>query len=194
MSNSGGSKEKEKASTSGSIGGDGVQPRVEKKEKEAKESTDTVPFHKLFAFADSADHMLMIAGTLGAIGNGICMPLMTILFGDLIDSFGQNQNNNDVVRVVSKVSLKFVYLAIGAGFASFLQVAMWMVTGERQAARIRNLYLKTILRQDVSFFDKETNTGEVVGRMSGDTVLIQDAMGRRLENSHSYWQHLWEAL
>ena len=55
-----------------------------------------------------------------------------------------------------------------------------MVTGERQAARIRNLYLKTILRQDVAFFDKETNTGEVVGRMSGDTVLIQDAMGEKV--------------
>jgi ABC-type multidrug transport system fused ATPase/permease subunit len=55
-----------------------------------------------------------------------------------------------------------------------------MVTGERQAARIRGLYLKTILRQDVAFFDKETNTGEVVGRMSGDTVLIQDAMGEKV--------------
>ncbi|GJS38634.1 ABC transporter B family member 21-like protein [Tanacetum coccineum] len=57
---------------------------------------------------------------------------------------------------------------------------MWMVTGERQAARIRTLYLKNILRQDVSFFDKEMNTGEVVGRMSGDTVLIQDAMGEKV--------------
>lgn len=55
-----------------------------------------------------------------------------------------------------------------------------MITGERQAARIRSLYLKTILRQDVAFFDKETNTGEVVGRMSGDTVLIQDAMGEKV--------------
>ncbi|KAI7745071.1 hypothetical protein M8C21_034037, partial [Ambrosia artemisiifolia] len=57
---------------------------------------------------------------------------------------------------------------------------MWMVTGERQATRIRNLYLKAILRQDVSFFDKETNTGEVIGRMSGDTVLIQNAMGEKV--------------
>lgn len=56
-----------------------------------------------------------------------------------------------------------------------------MVTGERQAARIRGLYLQTILRQDVAFFDKETNTGEVVGRMSGDTVLIQDAMGEKVK-------------
>jgi ATP-binding cassette subfamily B (MDR/TAP) protein 1 len=55
-----------------------------------------------------------------------------------------------------------------------------MVTGERQAARIRGLYLETILRQDVAFFDLETNTGEVVGRMSGDTVLIQDAMGEKV--------------
>ncbi|CAK9152838.1 unnamed protein product [Ilex paraguariensis] len=144
------------------------------------ESTNTVPFSKLFSFADSTDYILMIAGTIGAIGNGLCLPLMTVLFGELTDSFGQNQNNGDVVRAVSKVALKFVYLALGAGGAAFLQVASWMITGERQAARIRSLYLKTILRQDVAFFDMETNTGEVVGRMSGDTVLIQDAMGEKV--------------
>jgi ABC-type multidrug transport system fused ATPase/permease subunit len=60
------------------------------------------------------------------------------------------------------------------------EVACWMVTGERQASRIRNLYLKTILRQDIAFFDTETTTGEVIGRMSGDTVLIQDAMGEKV--------------
>lgn len=55
-----------------------------------------------------------------------------------------------------------------------------MVTGERQAARMRNLYLKAILRQDVAFFDKEITTGEVIGRMSGDTILIQDAIGEKV--------------
>ncbi|XWS76724.1 hypothetical protein CRYUN_Cryun01aG0202400 [Craigia yunnanensis] len=144
------------------------------------EKTNTVPFYKLFGFSDSMDIWLMIIGTIGAIGNGVCMPLMTILFGDLVDAFGENQSNEDVVDVVSKVALRFVYLAVGAAAAAFLQVACWMVTGERQAARIRGLYLKTILRQDVAFFDVETNTGEVVGRMSGDTVLIQDAMGEKV--------------
>lgn len=65
-----------------------------------------------------------------------------------------------------------------------------MVTGERQAARIRGLYLKTILRQEVAFFDKETNTGEVVGRMSGDTVLIQEAMGEKVSYSYAAIQNL----
>ncbi|XP_030460441.1 ABC transporter B family member 11-like [Syzygium oleosum] len=144
------------------------------------EKVNSVPFHKLFSFADSTDMLLMVVGSIGAVGNGISMPLMTVFFGQLINVFGENQSDGDVVDLVSKLALKFIYLAIGCGAAAFLQVSCWMVTGERQAARIRGLYLQTILRQDVAFFDKETNTGEVVGRMSGDTVLIQDAMGEKV--------------
>ncbi len=54
------------------------------------------------------------------------------------------------------------------------------MTGERQAARIRGLYLEAILRQDITFFDLETSTGEVTERMSSDTVLIQDAIGEKV--------------
>ena len=65
------------------------------------------------------------------------------------------------------------------------EMTCWMVTGERQAARIRSLYLKTILRQDIAFFDKEASTGEIVGRMSGDTVLIRDALGEKVLMHHT---------
>ncbi len=61
-----------------------------------------------------------------------------------------------------------------------VEVTCWMITGERQAARIRSNYLKAILRQDIAFFDKETSTGEVIGRMAGDTVLIQEAIGEKV--------------
>nr|XP_043626218.1 ABC transporter B family member 21-like [Erigeron canadensis] len=145
-----------------------------------KEATDAVPYHKLFTFADTVDYFLMLIGTINAIGNGISMPIQAVIFGELIDTFGETTDNNDIVHQISKVSLKFVYLALGTGAASFLQMVCWMVTGERQAARIRSLYLKTILRQDVGFFDLESKTGEIVERMSGDTVIIQDAMGEKV--------------
>ncbi|CAB4306736.1 unnamed protein product [Prunus armeniaca] len=118
-------------------------------------------------------------GSICAVGNGLSQPVMALVFGNLINTFGAT-DPADIVPMVSKVSLKFVYLAIGTGIAAFIQVACWMVTGERQAARIRGLYLKTILRQDIAFFDTETNTGEIIGRMSGDTILIQDAMGEKV--------------
>ncbi|KAI3444983.1 hypothetical protein Pfo_001648 [Paulownia fortunei] len=139
----------------------------------------TVPFYKLFSFADSKDKILMTVGTVAAIGNGLSQPLMSLIFGDLIDVFGKAQNK-DTVSEVSKVSLKFVYLALGCGAAAFLQVACWMITGERQSARVRSLYLTTILRQEIAYFDQEASTGEVIGRMSGDTILIQDAIGDKV--------------
>ncbi|KAL0436040.1 UNVERIFIED_CONTAM: ABC transporter B family member 11 [Sesamum radiatum] len=138
-----------------------------------------IPFYKLFIFSDGWDKLLMVLGTIGAIGNGLNSPLMALLFGELADAFGTSQNDK-VLPVVCKVSLKLVYVALGCGAAAFLQVACWMITGERQAARIRSLYLRTILQQDIAFFDKEVHTGEVIGRMSGDTVLIQDAMGEKV--------------
>ncbi|KAL4643335.1 hypothetical protein ACB092_02G084900 [Castanea dentata] len=145
-----------------------------------QESTNTVPYYKLFSFADHLDYLLMLVGTISAVGSGISIPLMIIALGNIIDSFGRTVNTKDIVHEVSKGSLKFLYLAVGTGVASFFQVTCWMVTGERQAARIRSSYLKTILRQDISFFDKEASTGEIIGRMSGDTVLIRDALGEKV--------------
>ncbi|XP_062096709.1 ABC transporter B family member 9 [Humulus lupulus] len=140
---------------------------------------EKVSFLKLFTFADRLDMVLMVVGSVCAVANGLSQPLMTLVFGQLINTFGSTDQSN-ILHEVSKVSLKFVYLAIGTGIAAFLQVSCWMVTGERQATRIRGLYLKTILRQDIAFFDTETTTGEVIGRMSGDTILIQEAMGEKV--------------
>ncbi|KAI3444981.1 hypothetical protein Pfo_001646 [Paulownia fortunei] len=157
----------------------GISYGVKEGQAEKKEPKKTVPFYKLFSFAASRDKVLMTVGTIAAIGNGLSQPLMSLIFGDLIDVFGKSQSNNTLSQV-SKVSLKFVYLALGCGAAAFLQVACWMITGERQSERVRSLYLTTILQQEIAYFDHEVSTGEVIGRMSGDTILIQDAIGEKV--------------
>nr|GLL45510.1 hypothetical protein F511_27600 [Ipomoea trifida] len=139
-----------------------------------------VPFYKLFSFADFTDKILMGIGTVGSIASGVCEIMVVVFFGELIDAFGHNKDTNNVVPAVSKVSLKFVYAAFAMGASSFFQVACWIVTGDRQAARIRNLYLTSILRQDIGFFDKEISTGETTANMSGDIVVLQNAMGEKV--------------
>ncbi|KAI3948362.1 hypothetical protein MKW98_013860 [Papaver atlanticum] len=156
------------------------QQELEHTDGKEEEVIGTVPFFKLFRFADFKDKVLMVVGTIGACANGATTPIMTILLGKMINSFGNTEGTDQVVKQVSKVALQFTYLAALGLVASSLQVGCWMVTGERQAARIRSIYLKTILRQDIAFFDNETTTGEVIGRMSGDTVLIQEAMGEKV--------------
>ncbi|KAG0483276.1 hypothetical protein HPP92_011360 [Vanilla planifolia] len=148
--------------------------------KKGREKEYKVPFYMLFSFADATDVFLMTLGSIGALGHGATIPVMTVLFGKMIQSFGGAQDPEDVLHRVSEVAIQYVYLAVGAGISSFLQVTCWIATGERQVARIRSLYLKAILKQEIAFFDKETTTGEVVERVSGDTVIIHDAMGERV--------------
>jgi ATP-binding cassette subfamily B (MDR/TAP) protein 1 len=54
------------------------------------------------------------------------------------------------------------------------------MTGQRQATRIRSLYLKSVLRQDIAFFDLEMTAGQVISCASADTVLIQGATGDKV--------------
>ncbi|XP_020573475.1 ABC transporter B family member 21-like [Phalaenopsis equestris] len=157
-----------------------TETKQDHKSEQNDEGNNMAPFYKLFSYADSMDIALMIIGTAGAVANGLVLPLTTLFFGNLINSFGRTVDIQNVLHEVSKETLKFVYLALGAGIASFLQASCWMHTGERQAERLRKVYLKAILRQEIAFFDKEINTGEIVGRISGDSIIIQDAMGEKV--------------
>ncbi|KAM0921300.1 hypothetical protein ACQ4PT_006947 [Festuca glaucescens] len=159
--------------------GTGRHGETTRKEEVGVEHGKRVSFTGMFRYADGTDLLLMLVGTVAALGNGVSQPLMTVIFGDLIDAFGGATTGN-VLNRVNKAVLSFVYLGIGTAVVSFLQVACWTITGERQATRIRSLYLKSVLRQDISFFDVEMTTGQIVSRMSGDTVLVQDAIGEKV--------------
>ena len=64
----------------------------------------TVPFHRLFAFADRTDDALMAVGAAAAVANGMARPLMTFLMADVIDAFGSSTDgSSDVAHRVSKV-------------------------------------------------------------------------------------------
>jgi len=72
------------------------------KSKDKDEITNTVSLYKLFSFADPLDRLLMLMGTVGAIGNGISLSLMVLIFGTMINAFGESTTSK-VVDEVSKV-------------------------------------------------------------------------------------------
>lgn len=80
-----------------------------------KKEDEKVPFYKLFSFADKLDALLMVVGAISAIGNGVSQPLMTLLFGELVDSFGGGDRST-VVHAVSKVIDRFACLFFLANY------------------------------------------------------------------------------
>lgn len=76
---------------------------------ESKEgSTKVVPYYKIFSFADSTDILLIALGTIAAVGNGITVPLMPVLLGNIVNAFGESTNMKQVVDEVSKVFQNFI--------------------------------------------------------------------------------------
>jgi ABC-type multidrug transport system fused ATPase/permease subunit len=60
-------------------------------------------------------------------------------------------------------------------------------TADRQAARMRAMYLRATLRQDVGFFDTAgAGVAEVVNSVSTDTMAIQEAIGEKV-GQHSFF-------
>lgn len=96
MEEGGGSTTAMAASTTTQSSGGGER-RVVKGDDQQK-----VSFFKLFSFADRFDVVLMVVGTIAAMGNGVSQPLMTLIFGQLINSFGSS-NKSNVIDEVSKV-------------------------------------------------------------------------------------------
>lgn len=84
-------KKKEEDTSSSSISSipdikDGKKKK-KKKEKEPPPEFPPVPFFDLFRYATPLDMFLGVFATLGAVGTGICFPLMLILFGDITNAF-----------------------------------------------------------------------------------------------------------
>lgn len=77
---------------------------------------EEVPYYKLFSFIDSLDVMLMIVGILGAIGNGVSFPVMTLLFGNIVNSFGDNPEDGEMLAAVVKVTIESFFHQHKIGF------------------------------------------------------------------------------
>ncbi|KAL0694451.1 hypothetical protein Bca4012_061631 [Brassica carinata] len=154
-----------------------VSATVAKKNKEKRPS---VSVFKLFSFADSYDCVLMTLGSIGACIHGASVPVFFIFFGKLINIIGLAYLfPQEASHQVAKYSLDFVYLSVAMLFSSWLEVACWMHTGERQAAKMRKAYLRSMLSQDISLFDTESSTGEVISAITSDILVVQDALSEK---------------
>ncbi|RIA81686.1 hypothetical protein C1645_836576 [Glomus cerebriforme] len=112
----------------------------------------------------------MIFGLICATIAGAALPMMTIIFGQLLDYFSQFQTKQiselEFTHQINYYTLFFIYLAIITFFTSYF---FWAVTSERQ---------------NIAYFDK-LGAGEVTTRITNDTHLIQDGISEKVSMAFS---------
>lgn len=142
-----------------------------------KKKEDLVSLCEFFKFADAVDVLLMCSGGLCAIGVGAALPLFSIIFGGMFDSF--NDPAVSAWDVGADFALQFGYIAIAVFLAATVQVGAFTLSSERQTLRIRVRYFDALLKQDIAWFDLQ-KSGELSAKITENTVLIRDAMGEKL--------------
>ncbi|KAI1113202.1 P-loop containing nucleoside triphosphate hydrolase protein [Nemania sp. NC0429] len=147
-------------------------------------------FHLLtYAEPTALDYALLVTGVVTSIGAGIPFPLLGVLFGQLVDELngatctpGEDAVSRSPEDSMAAINEKIV-LVVAAALAQFALIYIysvcWNLFGERLSHRLREKYFRSLLRQEVSFFDK-LPAGEVSSRLSADINAIKDGTSEKV--------------
>ncbi|KAF3037839.1 hypothetical protein E8E12_008292 [Didymella heteroderae] len=145
-------------------------------------------FFQLLFYANPTwlDRLLILTGAIFAIAAGVPFPLIGIVFGQLVDDINDATCSNrdgtgasqDMSSINSKVLL-LVYIAIASFACIYIHLVCWNIASQRLAQRIRDRYLRNLLRQDLAFFDN-LQSGEVSSRLNGDISAIEGGTGEKV--------------
>ncbi|KAL8223201.1 hypothetical protein R6Q57_020600 [Mikania cordata] len=138
----------------------------------------------IFRYADWFDKLLILLGTLGAIGDGMSTNVLLVFVSRLFNHLGYGrgvQHTENFMAEIEKCSLAFVYIGLGVMVMAFMEGYCWSKISERQVLKIRYRYLEAILRQEVGFFDsQEATTSEIISSISKDTSLLQEVLSEKV--------------
>uniref|UniRef100_A0A8C3S2A9 ATP-binding cassette sub-family B member 5 n=1 Tax=Chelydra serpentina TaxID=8475 RepID=A0A8C3S2A9_CHESE len=145
----------------------------------------------IFRYADGLDITLMVFGTIAAILNGVCLPLMSLVFGEMSDGFVSgcisqetsslscNQSQVPFEEQMTEFALYYVGIGATALVFGYLQISFWVLAAARQTKKIRKTFFHAILGQELSWFDS-SNSGELNTRLTEDINKINDGIGDKV--------------
>ncbi|XP_075238991.1 ATP-dependent translocase ABCB1-like [Convolutriloba macropyga] len=148
--------------------------------------------------------MLLIVGIVASILTGVALPVLIILFGDLMESMliplqgapeytaGTN-STTQVVQIedfmedtlsifeteISEICINMSIVGAAVFVSSYFQIAMVTLAGENVLFRLRQTTFKAVLRQDIAWFDHQ-KTGTLVTRLADDTEKIRQGISDKI--------------
>jgi ATP-binding cassette subfamily B (MDR/TAP) protein 1 len=74
--------------------------------------------------------------------------------------------------------LNFANVSVGTFVTTYTATLGFIYVGEHCTQKIRERYLKAMLRQNIAYFDK-LGAGEITTRITADTNFIQDGISEK---------------
>ncbi|KAL2864303.1 ABC transporter ATP-binding protein [Aspergillus lucknowensis] len=129
--------------------------------------------------------LLMIVGLGCAMGSGTALPLMNIVFGNLVGDFngyfipGSDVTEDKFKSAVSRNSLFIVYLFIGKFVLTYVSMFSFRLISLKASSALRLQYMQALFDQPVSKLD-EISVGSVINAITSASNTIQQSVSDRL--------------
>ncbi|XP_049836463.1 multidrug resistance protein homolog 49-like [Schistocerca gregaria] len=175
--------------------------------KEKQETYTPLKYYQLFRYSTCFEKFLIFLGVMFGVLSGVCMPGFIVLYGEftavlvewsmsnstitrtsLLNWFGGGETIiNGTKEEVDNALLQDAG-AFGVGLTSIsaiqfildvLCVTCLNSAAQKQITRVRCLFLRSIMRQDMAWFDT-TNSANFASRITGDLDKLQDGIGEKL--------------
>ncbi|KAI8904546.1 ABC transporter type 1, transmembrane domain-containing protein [Powellomyces hirtus] len=129
-----------------------------------------VAIHQLFRFAKPIELLMIIGAALSSIAYGSVNLLAIKAVGQSLISL--MAGTAIAGGALGKQAPTLLGLGILAFSAKYLSRALWIISAERQVKRVSLMFLESVLRQDMEWFD--LSSGESLStRLSNDVPLIR---------------------
>ncbi|XP_075690215.1 ABC-type oligopeptide transporter ABCB9 isoform X2 [Rhinoderma darwinii] len=110
-----------------------------------------------------------------------------LLLGTLGDIFSPYYTGLVIDGIVVQRSLKqfsnavviLAVLAVGSSFSAGVRGGLFTFTFARLNIRIRNLLFRSLVSQEIGFFD-ENHTGDIISRLTSDTTVVSDVVSENV--------------
>ncbi|CAH0719110.1 unnamed protein product, partial [Brenthis ino] len=155
----------------------GSEDSVVLEEKEEKEFEPTT--WQILKLCEPEKYLMAI-GIIAAIAVGSSFPCFAILFGE---TYGLLESKDeDYVRSGTNIiAVLFLLVGVYTGVGIFFQIFIFNLTGVRLTARLRVAAFRTMLQQEMGWFDNPLNgVGALCSRLAADAAAVQGATGTRI--------------
>lgn len=142
---------------------------------------DQVAVSDLFRYATFDEKVLLAVGLVASILAGCAMPFFALILGEVMDKLNETQFMQSIIEMC----IWFVILACGLLVFSYIQIATWLIAAERQAKRVRELYLIAVMRQEMAWHDLQA-TGTITVKLSTETRKYQVCYSSHISLSNVY--------
>ena len=143
------------------------------KKKKKKKRRFRAPFIFRILKLNSPEWYWILLGAISSLAYGAIQPLFALFFAEIYGLFAE-PNLVEQKRLTSLYAAMIFVIGVGGGITQFLSSVGFSKSGEALTRRMRKLTFAAMLRQEMGYFDLETNSvGALITRLSSDTAALK---------------------